>query len=31
LDGHSCVFKPEIMDMVGPQMAMQLYPEAVSV
>lgn len=31
LDGHSCVFKPEIMDMVGPQMAMQLYPEAISV
>ncbi len=28
LEGHSCVFKPEIMDMVGPQMAMQLYPDA---
>lgn len=31
LDGHSCVFKEEIMNMVGPQMAMQLYPEAVNV
>lgn len=31
LKGHSDIFTEENMNVVGPQLAMQLYPEAVSV
>jgi hypothetical protein len=31
LKGHSAIFDEEVMNMVGPQLAMQLYPEAVCV